>query len=334
MSIFKAEVVEIESVNKHPNADSLEIISIKGMGFQVISAIGAFKPKDLAIYFPLDSVIPDRYVEKFNIGNYYSKKISAVKLRGLFSEGLLVPTKDYPVLRKGDDVTRLFDIKKYDYNVKMRAQQSSFEIESYIGIYRFPSPERFKRFPNQLIEGEEVVITEKLHGTHFTVLVDADGTVHIGSHNNFWKNNEKNKKLVYVKTYNENRYLHNLPPSCQVFGEIYGTQDIKYGLLNGQTAVSFFAVRKGSEILSYEDFSDFRDKYSLPTVPYLYQGSFHKIIFNFFNNTNSSICDNSIMEGVVVVPVKQRINRETGQRLCLKYISDRYLLRKNGTEYQ
>ena len=36
MSIFKVEVVEINSVNPHPNADRLDIISITGMGYQVI----------------------------------------------------------------------------------------------------------------------------------------------------------------------------------------------------------------------------------------------------------------------------------------------------------
>ena len=49
MSILKVEVVEINRVESHPNADRLDIISIKGMGYQVISAKGNFKVGDLAI---------------------------------------------------------------------------------------------------------------------------------------------------------------------------------------------------------------------------------------------------------------------------------------------
>ncbi|MGB6296961.1 MAG: RNA ligase, partial [Rivularia sp. (in: cyanobacteria)] len=56
MSIFKVEVVEINRVESHPNADRLDIVSMSGMGYQVISAKGNFKVGDKAFYFPIDSV--------------------------------------------------------------------------------------------------------------------------------------------------------------------------------------------------------------------------------------------------------------------------------------
>ncbi|MEM7578782.1 MAG: RNA ligase, partial [Cyanobacteria bacterium P01_A01_bin.80] len=110
MSIFKVEVIEINRVESHPNADRLDIISMSGMGYQVISAKGNFKVGDLAFYFPIDSVIPDKYVEEFGIGSYYRKKLRAAKLRGIFSEGLLIPVGEDFTGNIGEDYTEHFGI--------------------------------------------------------------------------------------------------------------------------------------------------------------------------------------------------------------------------------
>ncbi|MGD1912248.1 MAG: RNA ligase (ATP) [Rivularia sp. (in: cyanobacteria)] len=328
MSIFKVEVVEIDSVNPHPNADRLDIVSMSGMAYQVISAKGNFKPGDLAFYFPIDSVIPDRYVEEFGIASYYSKKLRAAKLRGIFSEGLLIPVGENFTGKVGDNYTEYFGVTKYEYPIP---QTMNGEMESPIKHYKFPAPENFKRYKDVLTEGEEVVVTEKLHGTNFTVLVDADSTVHIGSHNYFWKNSEANKKLVYIRAYHENEALQKLPADTQVFGEIYGVQDIKYGLKNGKIGIALFAVRRHGKFLNYQDFVAFCEEFNLPTVPLLYLGAYNWETVSQFNNKDSLLSPDSMMEGVVIQPAIERTYPEIG-RIALKLISDRYLLRKGGSE--
>jgi hypothetical protein len=77
MSIFKVEVVRINNVNPHPNADRLDIATFEGMAYQVITGKGNFKPGDLAFYFPIDSVIPDAFLDEFGFRPYYSKKLRA-----------------------------------------------------------------------------------------------------------------------------------------------------------------------------------------------------------------------------------------------------------------
>ena len=52
MSAFKVEVVKINSTNPHPNADRLDIVTIVGMAYQVISDKGNFNVGNLAFYFP------------------------------------------------------------------------------------------------------------------------------------------------------------------------------------------------------------------------------------------------------------------------------------------
>lgn len=327
MSIFKVEVVQINSINPHPNADRLDIVTIDGMAYQVITAKGNFKIGDLAFYFPIDSVIPEEFLDKFAIRSYYSKKLRAAKLRGIFSEGLLIPVNADFEGNVGDDFTEYFGVTKYEYPIP---QNMSGEVESHIGQYKFPSPEHLKRYPDVLQIGEEVVVTEKIHGTNFTILVDENGT-HVSSHNYFWKNNVINKNLVYVRAYNEFDCLQNLPINTQVFGEIYGVQDIKYGLSNGKIGIAIFAVKNNGNFLDYDEFVAFCNKYSLPQVPVLYRGAYSRELVAQFNNASSVVDKNSIMEGVIVQPVRERTHPEIG-RVVLKLISDRYLLRSGGTE--
>jgi RNA ligase (TIGR02306 family) len=328
MSIFKVEVVRINNVNPHPNADRLDIISITGMAYQVISAKGNFKSGDLAFYFPIDSVIPDKYVEEFGIGSYYSKKLRATKLRGIFSEGLLIPVGEDFTGNLGDDYTEYFGITKYEYPIP---KTMNGDMESHVGHYKFPAPQHLKRYQDILIEGEEVTITEKLHGTNFTVLVDTDSTVRIGSHNYFWQNNEANQNLVYIRAYHENKALQKLPADTQVFGEIYGVQDIKYGLKNGKIGIALFAVRRSGQFLNYADFVAFCKEFNLPTVPLLYFGAYSQEIVSGFNNKDSALSPDCMMEGVVIQPAIERTHPLFG-RVTLKLISDRYLLRKGGSE--
>jgi RNA ligase (TIGR02306 family) len=328
MSIFKVEVVKIIDIQPHPNADRLDIVKIAGMAYQIITAKGNFNLGDLAFYFPIDSVIPDKYVEEFGISNYYSKKLRAAKLRGIFSEGLLIPVGEDFQGKTEDDYTDYFGVEKYEYPIPKRMNG---DMESHIGQYKFPSPENIKRYQDVLIAGEEVIVTEKIHGTNFTVFVEADGTVKVGSHNYFWKNNGVNKSLVYIRAYRETEALQNLPPRTQVFGEIYGVQDLKYGLNNGKIGIGLFATRCQGVFLNYDDFIAFCQEYSLPIVPILYRGAFSWDIVEKFNNADSVLAPGCMMEGVIIQPVIERMHPEIS-RVVMKSISDRYLLRQGGTE--
>ena len=328
MSEFKVEVVKISSVVPHPHADRLDLVMFEGMGYQVVIAKGKFKVSDLAYYFPIDSVIPDRYLDEFEIRTYYHKKIKATKLRGIFSEGLLVEVNADFDSRVGDDYTEIFGVTKYEYPVPATMNG---EMEGQIGQYKFPSPEHLKRYQDVLIEGEEVVITEKVHGTNFSVLVEPDGEVKIASHRFFWKDNDVNSRMVYIQIYHNSPALQNLPYDVQVFGEIYGVQDLRYGLKDGKTDFVIFAARKGREFLNYDDFISFCDAYQLPRVPVLYRGEYSWEIATQFNNADSQFAPKCMMEGVIIQPTIERIDAKVG-RVTLKLISDRYLLRKDGTE--
>jgi RNA ligase (TIGR02306 family) len=344
MAELKVEIVKIYNVEDHPNADRLDIISIEGMDYKVITGKGNLNVGELAFYFPVDSVLPDILVEEFNINSYYKNRIRAAKLRGVFSEGLLISVssylKDHPEIigyadiynefkwEVGEDFTDFFGVIKYIVPVNESNNTSNENILSAIGSFKFDSPEHFKKYNNILIEGETVCITEKIHGTNFTVFKDVRNEIFVGSHNYFWKLDSNN---CYTRIIKENLELIEIPPNTQLFGEIYGVQDIKYDCKPGEIKYAIFAIKQYNKYLNLEDFAFMCNSLRLNKVPVLYLGKYSKDIVLSYNNKMSCLNDKCIMEGVAIIPEIERWDYKVG-RVCLKYISEQYLLRKNGTE--
>lgn len=89
----------------------------------------------------------------------------------------------------------------------------------------------------------------------------------------------------------------------------------------GKEGISLFAVRRERHFLDYGAFVAFCEEFSLPRVPVLYTGSYSWEAVSQFNNGNSVLSQECIMEGVVVQPVVERSHPEIG-RVVLKLISD------------
>lgn len=102
MSEHVGYIVQIQKLNKHPNADRLQIATI--FGASVIVDLNT-KIGDLGIYFPIDLQLSEEYCEKNNlvrkldengnnIGGYLEpnkRNIRAMRFRGSKSEGLFMP---------------------------------------------------------------------------------------------------------------------------------------------------------------------------------------------------------------------------------------------------
>src|SRR6267142_2124839 len=112
MSNHEAKVIRISEVLKHPNADSLGLVEIGG--FQVVVRLDQFKPSDLAVYVQPDSIVPEipqfKFVwERDGAGQLRVlspespipekwRRVTVRKFRKEWSEGLLMPVRDFPVL--------------------------------------------------------------------------------------------------------------------------------------------------------------------------------------------------------------------------------------------
>jgi len=180
LSDFKVEVIQIAQIEPHTNADSLSIVNVHG-GYPCIIRTDDFKAGDLAIYVPVDAIVPVsnplfHFLRKRE--DQIQHRVKASKLRGVFSMGLLVPAS--AKMREGDDVQEMLGITKYDPEVTLAEFSRLGQREhdpGYMPTFGVESLRRYRTFD----EGELVQVTEKLHGTSFSA-VWRDDRLYVRSH--------------------------------------------------------------------------------------------------------------------------------------------------------
>lgn len=326
MSEFKVEVVKVGPLEKHPNADTLSITKV--FDYPVIVKTGDIQEGDLAFYIPVDAVVPtDRPDFAFLAGDNEKKtvRIKAKKLRGVFSMGLLI--KANADAAYGGDWAPVLGITKYEEPEKF----VHGEAEKDPGIMpKYTDIENYRKYGRLLEPGEDVIITEKIHGANGRWLWD--GERHwAGSHHMIKKQGQGMWWDVAAP------FLEKLKgaPGVVFYGEVYGqVQDLRYGIdkKENNTVRFFDAFDIGlGRYMDWPDFIDLCLKLDLPVVPTVYWGSFDPEIVPKAAEADSMLCPGQLREGVVIRPTKERWDHRVG-RVILKYHSERYLTRKGGTE--
>jgi tRNA-binding EMAP/Myf-like protein len=155
-------VVEKLTVQEHPDADRLEIAQVGD--YQSIIMKGQYETGDLAAYIPEASLVPDPLIQEMGLEGKLAgskqNRVKAVRLRGVLSQGLCYPAREE--WEEGQDVTEELGVTKYEPVIP-----ASMDGVVYAAGGRRCLKydiENFKRYPEVLEEGEEVVITEKIHG--------------------------------------------------------------------------------------------------------------------------------------------------------------------------
>src|SRR5579872_3880409 len=111
MSDLIVEVCRVEEVVSHPNADALDLLTIKG--WIVVEKKGRYKVGDLIVFFPPDSILPVELSDRLNCTQYLSKqRLKAARLRGIVSCGLVAPNEGNWIL--GQDLAEHYGIQKYE----------------------------------------------------------------------------------------------------------------------------------------------------------------------------------------------------------------------------
>lgn len=120
-----AEIVTITEKEPIPNADKIEVVKIRG--WEVVVQKGIYDIGDVAVYFSIDALLPERpefewlrdrcFVSKSQEGAGF--RVKTIKLRGVVSQGLLMPLSEitFPidfVPEDGADVTDVLEIRKYE----------------------------------------------------------------------------------------------------------------------------------------------------------------------------------------------------------------------------
>lgn len=335
MSEFTVPIVKIASVQKHPNADTLSITRVNGVN--VIFKTDDFHEGQYAIYIPVDAVVPKNVPGTEFLGE--RRRIRAVRLRGIYSEGLLlrmpVPNDpDWPfyipvAVGVGDDLAATLGITKYEEPIPVHMRGEAEAPLSYAPYYDVESG--FK-YGHVFEPGEEVVVTEKLHGTNFRACYDSERGFMVGSHGMWWKFSQGNLYWQIAMQYDLANKLKDWP-NMVFYGEIFGqVQDMKYDSKPGERWLRIFDIYDGKNRwwLSWDAVKFVCDeRVFLPFVPVVWKGPFSEEVAGM--SSGKSLLAGHFREGVVVHPTRERTHPDIG-RVIVKYVSEEYKLRKNGTE--
>jgi RNA ligase (TIGR02306 family) len=329
MSAFTVPVVVIGEVKEHPNADRLEIAMVEGD--PCIIQKGSFKEGDVAIYIPEDSVVPigtNPSLEFLAKGKDVEKvRVKAVKLRGVFSVGVLIPIPEsVDCVTVGQDAATMLGIEKYEAPTPAHL---GGEQDSMVDSLPRYSIDQYHKEKKLLVGGEEVHVTEKIHGTNFRVAF-VDGRLRVGSRTIFWRPESDNVYWKAVRQYDLEEVMEE-NPGLALYGEVFGSvQDLKYGLANGAIRFAAFDLYdvRARDWCSVDELDAFCRTYNLPQVPELYRGPYSPDVVEPLAEGRSTLA-NHIREGIVI----RRAYNNRWPRVVLKLKSEVYRLRKQGTEY-
>ncbi len=337
MSSFAVLVRQIQ-VFPHPNADLLELAKVDE--YRCVVKKGELKSGDLAAYIPEASLVPPPLLEEMKLTGRLAgpekNRVKAVKLRGEVSQGLVLRAR--PRWKEGDDVTAELGITKWFPPVPVH--MSGDPEPAPPGWHGYTEIEDLKRFPSVLIPGEEVVATEKVHGT-CTLLALLGGrramsSKGYGAAHKAIKDDGKNLHWRIARKFQLFEKLEGLG-DVMLYGETFGAgvQDLDYGAPRGEPAYAAFDIGMGGRYLDYDDFERVCTERGIPTVPVLYRGPFGAECLALTTGRETvSSRGSHLREGIVIRPVRERHDAAIG-RVILKSVSADYLLRGGeATEHE
>ena len=327
MSDWKTSIVRISNKEKHPNADTLSIFSLENLGYQIIDKTENYNIGDTAIYVPTDSQMP--VTEQYKFLEQHKYRVKAIKLRKIYSQGLLLKNnQNWPI---GYDCSKDLGITKWEMPTPIGFSGKAKPWPNFIEKYDI---ENILSYPNLFVDKENVIVTEKVHGTNFTF---------------GWFNEEffvcsrsfqleEDNKNVYWKCARQldlkNKILTLSKQNIAFRGEIYGIQDLKYGKNPNDLGLVIFDIFKENKYISMFDRLVFCNEYNLLANPILYQGEFNlELIKHTITDKRSKLDNNTILEGGVIEPLHARFDYNLGRWLKLKFLNPAYLCRKEGTEF-
>ena len=362
MSTLIIEVCAVEEIAPIPDADRIERIRVKN--WWCVSGKGHYKVGDKAVYVPPDSLIPKDLAERWGISKYCSPvkengvnvegfRVRACRFRGMASFGTIQDPDDlsWPI---GHDVKEHYGITKYETPMRSNEGDSASPLAVF---HAYTSIENIGNFPNVFSENEEVIITEKIHGTNSRVGLAINGRdveFMAGSHSvrrkefndsgvrsRYWLPFNLNPESCALRTLLNKIWLSQAAnKSVIVFGEIFGAgiQDMTYG--GNGVFFRVFDIAVDDIYLDYDVVKEYLKDTGIELVPLLYRGPFSIEKVSELVDGPTTVCDPSAIkssfkgrEGVVIKSAKERFDRNFGGRAILKAISVDYLSRRNGTEF-
>jgi RNA ligase (TIGR02306 family) len=366
MSKLTIEACAIDDVLPHPNGDKLALAIVKG--WQVVIKKGEYVPGELTVYLPPDSIVPVSISDQFGFTQYLRTggRVKAVNLRGQPSHGVLIkPTVKHHL---GQDVAEYYGITKYvpPPPPSSGGFPSQQEADHHL-FWKYTDIDNMRHYPAIIADGDEVVMTEKLHGTNCRSGF-IEGEMMAGSRNRRvkplvlplqipwysalwnWLCRREPPTVPDIASMKQNWFwfpwtlpqvhdmLHDLGHSHKqviLYGEVFGKniqKGVSYHSPDDFAYRAFDLVLEGSYV-DYDAFVILCQRYGVPMVPILYRGPFSLAKAKEMSEGKTTMGDTHIREGTVIKPVIESFNPKIG-RVILKYVGDQFLLAKDIGDYE
>jgi len=284
------EVISIEDVYKHPNADALDLVSPDGsnVNFAIVKS-GSFKKGDVALWF--DSVNEPMVPVSNPLFAFLAKnvksdgyaKIKAMKLRGIMSRGLIVPFDPAYLGKTNKEIADMLQIKKYELNAGIGRAGGKFRpglaVSGPTGLlpcekYDVDSLNKnWKDIPN----GTHLWVTEKIHGANSSygwLTHHGELKFWVRSRSLFKKEPEEGSSgglwWDVAEKFNLKEKLKSRP-GYLLYGEVFGqVQDLKYGIEEGAEFRAFDCWDSTTKAwLTFTELVKFCNELDIPMVPIL-----------------------------------------------------------------
>jgi RNA ligase (TIGR02306 family) len=273
MSNWKVSKEKI-SLFTHPNADQLQLGRVGS--YQVVVQKGLYQDGDEVVFAPEKSILSGQIKQEFEkyLSGSNKDRVKAVRLRGEISTGIIIPkhlVNGLDELVVGEDVSEKLGIQKYEppIPVQLSGQVSRFEMP-HIGHH---DCEHAGVYLNEMINGERVVISEKIHGSQFILAHNIDTGETIVSSKGLLKSGliiQENEDNSYWQATRHDGIVEKITTTfesgvVQVFGEVIPVQK---GYNYGQTkpTARLFDIRHNSKSIPYDQVPDVFKSLWVPIV--------------------------------------------------------------------
>jgi len=340
MSLFEVAAREIDTVSVHPNADRLELATVKGLTFQFVVPKGSLKAGDHVVYFPIDSILPDALATKMGVKNYLAGKlkdrVKTAKLRGCISQGIVTTPEiaglTNPEINK--DYKDVLGVTKFEPPVVPCHAGNLLPLPSGVSSYDIEGADNFPDVVELLMD-QLVYISEKLEGTNWSATKAADGKVFVSQHNytiqeipdkqhDFWAIARKQGLLTYLDLL-AGRYPGQ---DVTIRGEMLGPGIQKNIYKLKETEVRLFDFEVGGHPAESLAFLSAAVHDGFKSVPML---SKDKTLREWLEgkslqeaSNGKSVLADTIREGIVIKPMTEQRHPKIG-RLMIKQRSPEYL---------
>lgn len=376
MSDWQPQTVKIEKVEKHPDADTLDVCTVLG-DYPVITKRDEYTVGSIAGYIPIDSIVPDveqfhflcplnkeKYEEvegdtivtkerilgtKYPVGSVPEKyrRIKAKRIRGIYSQGMLINLQPWldsfsitgePI--DGQSIVELIGLKKWEEeeeeNLPGLKKTRGTNAEKAPAGWSIPhyDIDGIRKYVECLGDGEEIVLTEKIHGSNAGF--SHDGTrLWVKSRNYYKKMDEDDMWWDIALRYDLESKLSQ-HPGLAFFGEVYGqVKKFRYDTVIAEgrlmTKIRFFDIfdTKRMRYLDYDDRVKIITELGLDSVPELYRGPWlGKEQMYPFAEGLTTLGGKHIREGWVLNTLKERYEPRLDSRMQVKLVGEAYNLQK------